>query len=327
VLFAVGNDNMPISPFDPTRLVGVIAVGASNNVGGRSGYSNTGDSVDRADEDINRRTKRISVLACSDGTSSDEPFRREKMRRHRLENPRVGPFEDDGSTENIYTTDISGQPGYNPIKPGDIPSAAEPDTTPISMASAPDYTGLMGGTSAACPLAAGVCALMLSVNADLTRAQVKYVLEATADKLGTGQARVDSPPGRIPAGKAARYEPATGHDPAFGFGRVNAEQAVIAARGGLLRQFVCTASPGAYAEGIPIVLRRVAGNRFVSDQVIELVDARRDAEALVSCPPPATPPTRVSVRGGPGGFLRATFQPAGVGPLMSDEVDIEGQPV
>lgn len=62
---------------------------------------------------------------------------------------------------------------------------------------------VMEGTSMACPLAAGVGALMLSANPSLTPAQVKSILEITATDKG-------------PAG----------FDPAYGFGFINAAAAV-----------------------------------------------------------------------------------------------------
>ena len=40
------------------------------------------------------------------------------------------------------------------------------------------------GTSASCPLAAGVCALMLSANPKLSSKEVREILESTADKIG-----------------------------------------------------------------------------------------------------------------------------------------------
>lgn len=47
-----------------------------------------------------------------------------------------------------------------------------------------DYTYDFGGTSSACPLVAGVCALMLSVNRDLTADEVRKILAETARKIG-----------------------------------------------------------------------------------------------------------------------------------------------
>ena len=75
-----------------------------------------------------------------------------------------------------------------------------------------------GGTSSATPLVAGICALMLSANPNLTSVQVKSILEQTADKIGN---RWD-------------YD-ARGYSTKYGFGRVNADRAVAEAlrlRGG-----------------------------------------------------------------------------------------------
>ena len=250
--------------------------------------------------------KRITLLAPSDGTSSDVALWRANLAPTISTN---GPFEADNSTERIYTTDMRGTAGFNrgtaPDRAGNL-----------------DFTARFGGTSSATPLAAGICALMLSVNTNLTLAQVRFILEATADKIGTGSPRAGVPNGNVPAGKEAHYDNATGHDRSFGFGRVNAEKAVKAARGDALPQLVrpATGAP-AIADAIPVVLTRVPGtNHFVSNQTIELADARRDPQTL-------NVPDRIFVRGGPGGFLRATFQPAGGGPSMSDEVDIQGTPV
>lgn len=64
------------------------------------------------------------------------------------------------------------------------------------------------GTSASTPLAAGVVALMLSANPDLTALEVKNILERTADKIGNDNEYVN------------------GHSIRFGHGRINAERAV-----------------------------------------------------------------------------------------------------
>ena len=65
-----------------------------------------------------------------------------------------------------------------------------------------------GGTSAATPLVAGVCALMLSVNPDLYAWEVKEILQQTADKIGDKSDYIN------------------GHSLIFGHGRVNALKAV-----------------------------------------------------------------------------------------------------
>ncbi|HET6469338.1 MAG TPA: S8 family serine peptidase [Geminicoccaceae bacterium] len=75
------------------------------------------------------------------------------------------------------------------------------------------HTNSFGGTSSATPLAAGIAALMLSASSELTRDQVKQLLQQTAAKIG-------------PAGS---YD-ANGFSQIYGFGCVNAAAAVAAAQ-------------------------------------------------------------------------------------------------
>ena len=74
-----------------------------------------------------------------------------------------------------------------------------------------DHYKHFGGTSSATPLVAGICALILSANPDLTAKEVKSILERTADKIGS----------------PAEYS--NGHSAKYGFGRVNADRAVAEA--------------------------------------------------------------------------------------------------
>lgn len=69
------------------------------------------------------------------------------------------------------------------------------------------YTSGFGGTSSAAPLAAGVCALMLTANPNLTLADIKDILRRSADKIAGG------------------YD-ANGHSDRLGYGRINALKAV-----------------------------------------------------------------------------------------------------
>lgn len=69
-----------------------------------------------------------------------------------------------------------------------------------------------GGTSSATPLVAGICALILSANPDLTSREVKSILQRTADKIGH--------PSEYDSG---------GHSLKYGYGRVNADKAVAEA--------------------------------------------------------------------------------------------------
>ena len=72
------------------------------------------------------------------------------------------------------------------------------------------YTSGFGGTSSATPLAAGICALMLTANPNLTVSQIKSIFKQTNDKIVGG------------------YD-ANGHSDRLGYGRINAIKAVQAA--------------------------------------------------------------------------------------------------
>lgn len=104
-----------------------------------------------------------------------------------------------GGANGIYTTDVSyANRGFN-----------------LGVANQGGADGLyfndFGGTSSATPLAAGVAALMLSINPNLSKATLREILINTADKIGGG------------------YD-ANGHSDKFGSGRINAGKAVQAAK-------------------------------------------------------------------------------------------------
>lgn len=80
------------------------------------------------------------------------------------------------------------------------------------------YTGRFGGTSSATPLTAGIAALVISANPGLTTAQVKDVLQTTAEKI------VDNTPDIVSGATRGSY--AQGHSDWFGYGKVNAAAAV-----------------------------------------------------------------------------------------------------
>jgi subtilisin family serine protease len=93
----------------------------------------------------------------------------------------------------IVTTDRRGSQGY----------------------STDDYTRDFGGTSSSTPLAAGLAALILSVNPELTSAEVKRIMLDTADKIDQANGQYDG----------------GGHSPRYGHGRINAAKAVALAAG------------------------------------------------------------------------------------------------
>ena len=93
------------------------------------------------------------------------------------------------------------------------------DRVGVNGYSQSDYTGDFGGTSSACPLVAGVAALVISANPDLTGLEVREILEQTADKI--------TDPSTDPQlGLSLGTYDENGHSQWFGFGKVNAFQAV-----------------------------------------------------------------------------------------------------
>lgn len=86
-----------------------------------------------------------------------------------------------------------------------------------------DFTGYFGGTSSATPVVAGVAALMLSVNPDLRSREVREIIQETTDKI------VDPDPDPQLGTMLGNYD-ANGHSQWFGFGKVNAYKAVLAAQ-------------------------------------------------------------------------------------------------
>jgi|GEM_PF-2046738 len=94
----------------------------------------------------------------------------------------------------MWSTDISGEGGYNP---GD-PDEGDDDG---------DYYKWFGGTSAATPEVAGLAGLILSVNPDLTADEVQFIIESTADDV----------------------DESGGWDEEYGWGRINNERALLEA--------------------------------------------------------------------------------------------------
>jgi subtilisin family serine protease len=158
ILFAAGNGNESVDNDGYAANPDVIAVAACNDQSKRSAYSDKG-----------------RALWCSFPSSAGVP----------------------SLTPGIWTTDLSGLPGYNDgnVKKGDV---------------AGNFTNSFGGTSSATPGAAGVAALVLSKNPNLRADQVRDILKRCCDRIDKTGGAYDS----------------KGHSKKYGFGRLNAKRAV-----------------------------------------------------------------------------------------------------
>lgn len=107
-----------------------------------------------------------------------------------------------------------------------ITTTTNSGTGPTTVDPSGNYTDSFGGTSSASPLAAGVGALVLSVNRDLSWEEVRQVLLDSADKIDAAT----NPYNPAPAGRP----PGTRND-RYGYGRVNAQRAIQLAQAGSAR--------------------------------------------------------------------------------------------
>jgi len=163
------------------NVTGVLTVGASDRNDFLADYSPTSDPS-------SSNNQLIDLVAPS----------------HRAYSTQIA-----GETFEAWSIDIPGDAGYNSVHEtdgGNLPIIGSilPSTGVNNLA----YTGRFGGTSYACPQVAGVAALMLSVNPNLTQQQVFDILTTNADQVGG-------------------YTYTNGRCNELGFGRLNACRAVI----------------------------------------------------------------------------------------------------
>ena len=183
IFFSSGNDADDAFPGNDQNLPGfslaalptVISVGASNDHDQRSLYSNFGTE--------------LSVLA----PSNDHRFNTASL----------------VTTDNSDTSDVDR--GYNQgglYNDFGIFFFVDQNGEFISQIDdAGNYDKFFGGTSGACPIVAGIAALCVSANPNLTATDVRMLLEHTAEKIEP---------------QVANYDPITGHSLTHGYGRVNA---------------------------------------------------------------------------------------------------------
>lgn len=116
---------------------------------------------------------------------------------------RPGVFTTDNTDNNPVVVDPGANVGGINIDTGEN----EPDSTG-------NYTEGFNGTSASCPIATGVAALILSTNPLLTAIDVRLIMAHTADRINPTD---------------AAYDGITSHSLKYGYGRLNAKSAVDAA--------------------------------------------------------------------------------------------------
>ena len=194
VIFAAGNtakhnscsDNGFVTFPANANVNSLITVGASDRYDNQADYSPTNSLID--------------IVAPSHKAYPTEAY-----------SPLCGGIS--GETFEMWTIDIPGEDGYNSWPTSGIHPPSTGEELPGGGTNFLSYTGRFGGTSHACPVVAGVAALILSLNPDLTPQDVFNLLISTADKVGS-------------------YSYNNGRCDEMGFGRVNAYQAVLAASGG-----------------------------------------------------------------------------------------------
>jgi PKD repeat protein len=117
----------------------------------------------------------------------------------------------------LVTTDVTDSAGgaTNGYNSGGfcLPPVCGPDAVPDLPNS--KYHLFFSGTSGACPVASGVAALVVGINPILTARQVRVIMEHTAQKVSPMD---------------AQYDAVTSRSLRYGYGRVNAHLAAMAAK-------------------------------------------------------------------------------------------------
>lgn len=154
------------------NIAGVVTVGASDRNDTQSDYSPTSNPG-------SPNNQIIDIVAPSHRAYPPELYARFGL---------TGGIA--GETFEAWSIDVPGNVGYNPwpefTSPGNL-SVNPPvigEQLPNAGVNFQAYTGRFGGTSHSCPVVAGVAALVLSVNPNLTQMQVFNILISNADQVG-----------------------------------------------------------------------------------------------------------------------------------------------
>ncbi|MXZ03605.1 MAG: S8 family serine peptidase, partial [Chloroflexi bacterium] len=167
IVWAAGNGNESADLDGYASSPMVISVAACNDTGKRSVYSDFGESI---------------WCAFPSGDTGHAPF-----------------GHPEPLTDGIWTTDRSNTAGYNPGRQFDWEPTPQGDE-------AGNYTSTFGGTSSSTPGVAGLAALLLEREPDLTWQEVKDRLRMSCKVIDSAGGNYDS----------------NGHSPYYGYGRPDA---------------------------------------------------------------------------------------------------------
>ncbi|MCK9421961.1 MAG: S8 family peptidase [Bacteroidales bacterium] len=183
VVFSAGNNlanNGPIHFPSNVNVSGVLTVGASDRNDFKAFYSPLANPASPNNQLLDIVAPSHRAYSCQISTETFE----------------------------AWSIDIPDNAGYNPIHDNDCGMLPGVGTIlPNAGVNNLSYTGRFGGTSYSCPQVAGVAALILSINPNLTQQQVFDILTTSADRVGG-------------------YVYSNGQSNELGFGRLNACKAV-----------------------------------------------------------------------------------------------------
>ncbi len=161
VVFAAGNENSAVN-YPANSNPDIIAVGAMSPCGERKRSSSNPSEVG------------LGVTPDPNGVSCDGEKTWGSNYGNEIDLVAPGVL--------IPTTDRQGNNGYNPGTEIHVLAGGNKISNDYND---DDYTVWFNGTSSACPQVAGVAALILSINSNLTQDKVRDIIESTCTKVGS----------------------------------------------------------------------------------------------------------------------------------------------